>query len=129
AVAVKLDPLSPGPPVTAGETRELLQTVTQPGDVIIVGPPFVLAVADSQPLSDREVRYVVPMPVYLDKFDEAAFLKMLRGGTVYVGAPEYFTGVMKDFRPASPPIFPDGKIETIPFHGGEIWVVRPRGAK
>jgi hypothetical protein len=126
AVAVKLDPWSVRRPVTADEARGFLLEHTGPGDVIVVGPPFVFAASGSAAVEGRGIPYVVPVALYLDGFDEDGYLAAIRSSaTVYVGYPEYFAGVMRDYKPTSNPIFPDGLQRMVDFRGDQVLVARP----
>jgi hypothetical protein len=127
-VDVKLGAGMPRRPVTAAEARDFLRAHTRPGDVIVVGPPFVLTAADPAGLGDREVRHVVPVALYLADFDERRFLAgVRRDATVYVGHPAYFDGVMRDFKPTSAPVFENARRTVVPFRGDDVLVARPGG--
>ena len=59
---------------------------TQPGDRIVLGPPFVLPAAEPHWPGGRQVRYVVPMPYFLKSFELPRFLATIHTGSdIYVG--------------------------------------------
>jgi hypothetical protein len=114
----------PRPPAPAGELEAFVREHTRPGDTIILGPPFTFQVLT--PWADRRAPYVVPMPLYLADFDRDEYLRLLRGGTVYVGFPEYFEGVQRHYRPTSPPVFEHAVLTTVEFRGRPVLIARPR---
>lgn len=126
-IALKLVSPNLRTPISRSELREFLLAHTKPGDVIVVGPPFILSAAsDPNPGGDRRIAHVVPMPLYLDGFDVNAWLNDIRtDATVYVGEPAYFNSVQLYYRQTSPPIFPDVKREISNYHGLEVLIARP----
>src|SRR5262249_17015078 len=125
AVAIKLGNNDLRRPITARESREFLRAYTLPGDVLVVGPPFVLAAADPDGIDARNIRYVVPLALYLSEFTEEDFLRDVRqNSTVYVGYPEYYSGVLRDYKSESSPIFSNARFVLTDFRGDQVLIAR-----
>src|SRR6185295_12280776 len=83
AVASRLDRHRPDWTTTAESDRFLIEH-TQPGDRIVLGPPFVFSAVTAPPA--RDVRRTVPQPYFLEEFDRDAWVLELNACCdVYVG--------------------------------------------
>jgi hypothetical protein len=123
AVSAKLDrPLIPDLPISQAELDGFIMDHTRPGDVIVLGPPFIFQTLT--PWTDRQTPYVVPMPLYLNDFDQNKYLALLRQGSVYVGEPEYYTAVQRYFRGSSPPVFEQAEIAIVQFRERAVMIAR-----
>jgi hypothetical protein len=95
---------------------------TDPGDRLVLGPPFVFPSATL--VSRRDVRRMIPQPYFLEAFDGDAWMTDLNVCcNAYLGEEEWYSEQISR-RPPGPPLFQNASIEHLDFRGKPVILAR-----
>ncbi len=132
AVALRLDRSVRASLADQGEAIAFLVAETQPGESIVVGPPFLLASAPRSLPDGRHVLYVLPQPFYLLDFDRDLYRSQIAAQTTtYIGQADWFHRITigGGLGQASAPLYDHDPVDVhkTRFFGDDVIIAHRRG--